>query len=225
AVAAQLASAPPAAPSADESLPAFDVARIDPTGAAVIAGRAAAGATVELLRNGERLDQAVADQSGQFVMVPSQLPAGDYELTLRSKLPDGTLATSRQGVAVALNEAPSSTGALQAHAEAASESAAANRHDAALSQPPHGSPSTGSPDRGPSSAAAEAKSENKSEPNGEHKSVTKVVSRGDSLWHISQVTYGAGTRYAIVYRANRARIRDPNLIYPGQVVVLPMRAR
>ena len=51
-------------------MPTFDVARIEPTGEAVIAGRAAPGATVELLRNGEVHDRAVADQSGQFVMVP-----------------------------------------------------------------------------------------------------------------------------------------------------------
>jgi hypothetical protein len=68
---------------------------------------------VELLRNGERHDQAVANQSGQFVMVPPRLPPGDYELTLRSRLPDGTLATSKHGVVVALDEVLSSSGALQ----------------------------------------------------------------------------------------------------------------
>ena len=36
-----------------DGVPAFDVARIEPTGEAVIAGRAMPGATVELLRNGE----------------------------------------------------------------------------------------------------------------------------------------------------------------------------
>jgi len=68
------------------------------TGDAVIAGRAAPGAIVEVLRNGERHDQAVADQSGQFVMVPPRLPLGDYELTLRSRQPDGKPRdrTSRQ---------------------------------------------------------------------------------------------------------------------------------
>jgi nucleoid-associated protein YgaU len=57
------------------------------------------------------------------------------------------------------------------------------------------------------------------------KTGTKVVSRGDSLWHISHVTYGDGTRYALVYRANRDQIRNPNRIYPGQILVLPMKAR
>ncbi len=54
---------------------------------------------------------------------------------------------------------------------------------------------------------------------------TRIVSRGDSLWRISRITYGAGEQYAILYRANRDRIRDPNLIHPGQVLVLPLRHR
>jgi len=57
------------------------------------------------------------------------------------------------------------------------------------------------------------------------KFATTVVSRGDSLWRISRVTYGTGKRYAFVYKANRDRIRDPDRIYPGQIFVLPMKAR
>ena len=64
----------PRSPEADESVPVFDIARIERTGDAVIAGTAAPGATVELLRSGEPYDRAVADESGQFVMVPPRLP-------------------------------------------------------------------------------------------------------------------------------------------------------
>src|SRR6202162_5564255 len=105
AVAAALAGSP-APRDSDDGVPAFDVARIEPTGEAVIAGRAMPGATVELLRNGELHDRAVADQSGQFAMVPPRLPPGTYDLTLRSKEPDGKLVTSRQSVAVALEPSP-----------------------------------------------------------------------------------------------------------------------
>jgi len=52
-----------------------------------------------------------------------------------------------------------------------------------------------------------------------------VHTRGDSLWRISRVTYGAGMRYAVVYKANHDQIRNPNRIYPGQILVLPMKAR
>jgi len=94
---------PSSAPAPGGELqPAFDVTRIEPSGEAVIAGRAAPGATVELLRNGEVHDRVVADKSGQFVMEPPRLPAGDYELMLRSRLPDGRNAMSNQSVVVAL---------------------------------------------------------------------------------------------------------------------------
>src|SRR5260370_769638 len=106
ALAAALAGSP-VPPDSGDGVPAFDIARIEPTGEAVIAGRATPGATVELLRNGELHDRAVADQSGQFVMVPPRLPSGTYDLTLRSKQPDGKQATSKQSVAVALE--PKST--------------------------------------------------------------------------------------------------------------------
>ena len=110
-------AASPHTPDTDESVPVFDIARIERTGEAVIAGRAAPGAIVELLYNGERHDQAVADQSGQFVMVPPRLPPGDYELTLRSRQPDGKQATSKQSVVVALAELESSSGAVRSRAE------------------------------------------------------------------------------------------------------------
>ena len=54
--AAELAVSP-RTPATDNSVPVFDIARIGRTGDAVIAGRAAPGAIVELLRNGERLEE------------------------------------------------------------------------------------------------------------------------------------------------------------------------
>ncbi|WP_312014456.1 LysM peptidoglycan-binding domain-containing protein [Bradyrhizobium sp. AUGA SZCCT0283] len=303
------------------NVPTFDVASIEPTGEAVVAGRAAPGATVELLRDGEVHDRAVADKSGQFVMVPPKLPPGTYDLTLRSKQADGTVTTSKQRVTAALeprsNEKPvvalvtpdkptvvlsqpgapkpaagalvvetveiepggkfhvsgqarpgaalrlylndsfvasvtagtdgrfavtinegvapgsyrvrldeaSSSGTVRARAEVpftapettASVSAQATtskRPDSAAPQQPQlaAAGSTVLPDSGsPSSTVVVPKI------------TTTTVSRGDSLWRLSQVSYGAGTRYAVIYKANRAQIRNPNLIYPGQVFVLPAR--
>jgi nucleoid-associated protein YgaU len=228
----------PSSPETDESVPVFDIARIERTGDAVIAGRAAPGAIVELLRNGERHDRAVADQSGQFVMVPPRLPPGDYELTLRSRQPDGKRATSKQSVVVALAEVESSSGTVRSRAEvpfnvpetmgtnrsvldqavgssrahqpSPPSSQIAKRQDIAVSQLPHATAAL--PDGGSPSIVAVPKI------------ATTVVSRGDSLWRISHVTYGAGMRYAIVYKANRGQIRNPNRIYPGQIFVLPTKA-
>ena len=321
AVGAALTGSPPT-PESGDGVPAFDIARIEPTGEAVIAGRAAPGATVELLRNGELHDRAVADQSGQFVMVPPRLPPGTYDLTLRSKQPDGKVATSKQSVAVALepsstdrpmvalmtpdkpsvvlsqpaapkpmagavaveaieiepggkfhvsgragagaavrlylndsfvasvtagaderfavtinqgvspgnyrvrlDEVESNSGAVRARAEVPfnvpdtvvtasmpAQATASKRPDTAASQQPQlaAAVSTVLPDgaRSPSAVVVP-------------KIATTTVSRGDSLWRISRLTYGAGTRYAVIYKANREKIRNPNLIYPGQIFVLP----
>ncbi|UPK05945.1 LysM peptidoglycan-binding domain-containing protein [Bradyrhizobium sp. 170] len=309
-----LAGSPPP-PENSDGVPTFDVARIEPTGEAVIAGRAAPGATVELLRNGEVHDRAVADQSGQFVIVPPRLPSGTYDLTLRARQPDGKQVTSKQSVAVALEpkatdrpvvalitpdkptvvlsqpaapkpaagavvvetvemepggkfhvsgqarpgaalrlylndsfitsvtagtdgrfavtinegvaagsyrvrvDEASSSGTVRARAEVpfsvpdttASVTAQAKRADIAAPRLAAAGttvlPDSGSP---PSTVVVP-------------KIATTTVSRGDSLWRLSQVSYGAGTRYAVIYKANREQIRNPNLIYPGQVFVVPAK--
>ena len=50
-----------------------------------------------------------------------------------------------------------------------------------------------------------------------------VVKRGDSLWRISERHYRKGRYYRVIYRANRGRIADPQLIYPCQRFFLPLR--
>ena len=50
---------------------------------------------------------------------------------------------------------------------------------------------------------------------------TAVVRTGDNLWDISRIRLGQGWRYTRIYAANVTQIRDPRLIYPGQVFVLP----
>ena len=174
-------------------------------------------------------------------MIPPRLPAGDYELTLRSRQPDGKQATSKQGVVVALAEVESSPGTLRSRAEMpfdvpdtvgtnrsglnqavgsaqARQSSQpslqnAKRQDTAVSQPPRLAAATPLSGGGSPSTLVLPKI------------ATTVVSRGDSLWRISRATYGAGIRYAVVYKANQNQIRNPDRIYPGQVFVLPMNAR
>ena len=319
AVVAALGGPPP--PDSGDGVPAFDVARIEPTGEAVIAGRAAPGATVELLRNGELHDRAVADQAGQFVIIPPRLPSGTYDLTLRSRQADGKEATSKQSVTVALepkatdrpvvalitpdkptvvlsqpaapkpaagtvvveaveiepggkfhvsgraraggamrlylndsfvasvtagedgrfavtinegirpgsyrvrlDEVEVNSGAVRARAEvpfnvpdtvvtgSVPATAASKRLEVAAAQGPQlaAAGATALPEGSPSAVVVP-------------KITTTTVSRGDSLWRLSHQAYGAGTRYAVIYKANREHIRNPNLIYPGQIFVLPSR--
>ncbi|MEM1400625.1 MAG: LysM peptidoglycan-binding domain-containing protein, partial [Pseudomonadota bacterium] len=48
-----------------------------------------------------------------------------------------------------------------------------------------------------------------------------TVQPGNSLWRIARRVYGEGLRYTVIYQANADQIRDPDLIYPGQVFMLP----
>ena len=48
-----------------------------------------------------------------------------------------------------------------------------------------------------------------------------TVQTGNNLWKLAEGIYGAGTRYTLIYQANRDSIRDPDLIYPGQIFRLP----
>ncbi len=48
-----------------------------------------------------------------------------------------------------------------------------------------------------------------------------IVQPGNSLWRIARRAYGRGAQYTIIYEANSAQIRDPDLIYPGQIFEVP----
>ena len=54
------------------------------------------------------------------------------------------------------------------------------------------------------------------------KLTTASVNKGDSLWRISRNILGRGIRYTQIYAANTSQIRNPHLIYPGQVLVVPL---
>lgn len=321
---------PPGSPGKDDEVrPAFDVARIEPSGDAVIAGRAAPGASVELLRNGKLHDRVVADKTGQFAMVPPRLPPGDYELTLMSRQPDGKQVTSRDSVVVALqpnlkdrpvvalmrpdkpsvvlskpvasnstggtvavetvetepsgklyvsgrsppgaavrlylndsylasataaadgrftftvnggvgpggyrvrlDEVDSGSGAIRSRAEVPfrmPEGVAANdsglNHTVGSSQSSQPSQNSLQIAKTQDVAAVSASDAGSPAAVTVPKVATAVVSRGDSLWRISRAVYGAGERYTIIYGANHNQIRNPDRIYPGQVFVLPEKAR
>jgi nucleoid-associated protein YgaU len=329
----------PSAPAAAASplKPSFDVVRIDPTGDAVVAGRAAPRAQVALILSGKPVAQAQADADGQFVMLPPSLPPGDHVLALRATGADGEIV-SEQTVSIAVPErggqqavavlaAPNkptvvlsqpaaplgssgselriaSVEALQGGSMFASGSAppganlriylnesyvasveagadgkwsirvergmssgsyrvradrvgadgkAISRVEAPFDYPAElarqiaeaqasgAAPAGGAPQSASEqgSASEPAKPERQAGGAGASRQsapparsgdaqnaivaelVTARVQRGDSLWRISTTVYGEGTRYTQLYDANASQIRDPDLIYPGQVLVVP----
>ena len=48
-----------------------------------------------------------------------------------------------------------------------------------------------------------------------------VVQPGNSLWRIARRLYGKGVRYTMIFVANQDQIKDPSLIYPGQIFIVP----
>ena len=48
-----------------------------------------------------------------------------------------------------------------------------------------------------------------------------IVQPGNSLWRIARRTYGQGVRYSVIFQANSDQIVDPDLIFPGQIFLVP----
>ena len=50
---------------------------------------------------------------------------------------------------------------------------------------------------------------------------THIVQPGDTLWAIAKKYYGNGNQYPRIVNANKDKIKNPNLIFPGQQLVIP----
>jgi nucleoid-associated protein YgaU len=301
----------------DDRSPTFDIARIEPSGDAVVAGRAVPNSTVELLEDGKVHGRALANGSGEFVIVPLRLPPGVYRLALRSTETDGKQVISKQTISVSVNppvdnqpatanteiaNPPQQTATepvgtaitldsvklerdgvfhVSGRAEQgasvklylndsylASATLGADRHfsftinegltpgnyrvrlDAIATDSSVVKARLQVPLQLPGSMVASATSKDRAEaqPNddrlGQKKGIKKeepaagkgpraavvvpkvwtaAVARGDSLWRISRSSYGDGHRYPSIFEANRTKIRNPDLIYPGQIFVLPKK--
>lgn len=47
------------------------------------------------------------------------------------------------------------------------------------------------------------------------------IVKGDNLWNIAQAHYGAGWHHTVIFAANKDQVKNPHLIYPGQILSLP----
>ena len=93
-----------AQPRTEDGTPSFDIVRVEPDGASVIAGRAAPNSRVELLRDGKVFATAEADAAGQFALTPPDLPTGTSEIALRTIGADGKPVPGRESVTIVVAE-------------------------------------------------------------------------------------------------------------------------
>jgi LysM repeat protein len=49
-----------------------------------------------------------------------------------------------------------------------------------------------------------------------------TVAKGDTLWAIAKKYYGDGSKYTKIFEANKGVLKNPNVIYPGQVLTIPV---
>jgi nucleoid-associated protein YgaU len=298
---------PPRADAAPVPRPRFDVVRVTPKGDAVIAGRAAPGARVAVHDGSALVGSVVADDRGEWVLVPGRpLAPGTRELTL-SMAGDGiapadadrtviVVVPPRDGAKAADGAAPlavavsreglTATEVLQpaASAPAANLNAVAPAAGTAAPEAPRGAVrldtvdydaagnavfgGRAAPDsmvnlyidnRLVGSAQADDKGAwqlptKQSLTASEHvvrvdtvgaagkvtgraeapftptqvavsETSIVVVEPGNSLWRIARRQFGRGVLYTVIYEANRQQIRDPDLIYPGQIFRVPESSR
>lgn len=51
-----------------------------------------------------------------------------------------------------------------------------------------------------------------------------TVDKGDTLWAIAEKSYGDGSKYMIIFEANKPMLSHPDKIYPGQLLRIPPQA-
>jgi nucleoid-associated protein YgaU len=210
-------AAPPAAPGIGSVAVAPKVAVLTAEageeGAFFASGTAPPHTAVQLYLNNSPVARVTADPDGKWSLrVGRGMTSGHYEI--RADALDGTTGkvVSRAGVPFdfpsvkEVRAAPAVT--LPAPAPALPPVLA--ERVATPPPPPAGPPVAEQPAASVSEAFVP-----------EIQSVTVV--RGDNLWRISRRILGRGVRYTQIYEANSSQIRDPNLIWPGQILVAPRK--
>ncbi len=227
-----------AAPVADIVI---DTIGYGPSGEVEIAGRGKAGAFARLyVDNAEEATVSIGEE-GVWHATLAGIAAGIYTLRVDQIDGDGKV-TSRfetpfqreapETVVAALDAttgaAPDAAPAVEPATEPEADVAAAPAEPGA----PEALPETTAPDVAAGVSVPEVEQAEAPAPGGiagapeapaspATKAVIVTVQPGYSLWRIARESYGEGILYVKVYEANKDQIRDPDLIYPGQIFTVP----
>jgi nucleoid-associated protein YgaU len=211
----------------------IDTIAYTPEGEVQVGGRGAAGADLRIyLDNAEKLTLQIAATGLWSTTLPDTAP-GVYTLRVDQLDAEGKV-TSRfetpfkretlEVLAQVQNAAPEAAGSEAALVEAlAQPDAPAEPQGAQTGAEPQALAETApldqptavsTPPDAPAAPQADA-------PIPAAAPVTVTVQPGFTLWGIAQDRYGDGVLYVQVFEANKDKIKDPNLIYPGQVFSVP----
>jgi nucleoid-associated protein YgaU len=221
----------------------FKTAEVD-NGGFYASGAATPGAHLRIYLNGSALADVTAGSDGHWSLtVGKGVTPGHYavradaidangKVLARAEVPFDVPANVAEASAVALESASSKPAPPSPSVPSPSApSPPASQSAAETPAPSQGAAETPAPAQGAGEAANESGQEqvaNAPPPPTSNTNdavvaqiQTTTVVRGDSLWRISRKVFGHGIRYTLIYEANAKQIRDPSLIYPGQVFVLP----
>jgi nucleoid-associated protein YgaU len=200
-------------PTATETLPQaltevrIDAITYDPAGAVTLAGHGAPGAFVRLYLDNRSVAATQIGENGTWASALPGVAAGVYSLRADQLDADATV-TSRFETPFQREDPARLAQATVATLPDAPTAAPVTMPDTPV---PAIAPAA-VPAAGEVVAAAPA-------PAPQPGAVT--VQPGNTLWGISRRNYGEGILYMRIFEANRTQIRDPDLIYPGQVFTVP----
>ncbi len=171
-----------------------------------VAGKADKGSTVRLYANDVLLGDAIADDSGRFLLETERdLPVGDYIVKADSLDTDGVTVLARAAVPFKREEGEAVAAVATPQAQAP-----ASQADVAVADPQRAAP-----------AEPQAQTSDTTAPALTNVDSSVIIRRGDTLWQISRRIYGRGVRYSTIYLANKDQVVNPNRIWPGQVMMIP----
>lgn len=177
-----------------------------PDGAVQLSGLGAPGAVVRLYLDTAEAGQALVSGSGGWVTTLRGVAPGLY--TLRADQLDAA------GKVTARFETPFQRETLEALASVMKPAAASGTPVPKSVAVPQAQPTA--PDVAAAPAAQPAVAP--------EAPLTVTVQPGFTLWRIARENFGDGVMYVKVFEANKDQIRNPDLIYPGQVFTVPATA-
>jgi nucleoid-associated protein YgaU len=186
----------------------------DATGNIVFSGTATPGSVVRFYVDNTATGEGVADASGKWRFAgTSTVSPGTH--TLRADIVDAAGKVQNRIELPFLREAPQVVAAAQVVPPNPAAAQVAAPEVVAIPAPKVETP----PAAAPQVASVQAPAVTM--PVVEEGPRKLVIQPGNSLWKLSRDVYGKGRMYTVIFEANKDLVKNPNRIYPGQILTAP----